>query len=177
MTNNTLLMTKKCEICDVAFQTSFTRQKKCIEHARYYRKICKGCGNEFVGKHSGDNGAQYCDPNCRPRRASPVNIELMMERANELSGIAKQCVKCGADFYPPKRLAHCQKRCSLHTDKGKREIQIVKDSINPCKVASIKNCESTERHAECSGKMLVTATEWKRCAWCARLLTSPIEGL
>jgi hypothetical protein len=106
-----------------------------------------------------------------------ANIDLMLERGNEPSNVVKQCITCGADFYPTKRSAHVQKRCQLHTDKGKREIQIVKDAINPYKVASVKNCEAIERHTECSGKMLVTATEWKRCAWCVRLLTSLKKGL
>lgn len=171
MSTNKFLTTKKCEICDVAFQAGSTRQKKCKDHARFYKKICKGCGKEFIGKHSQDNGAQYCDRNCHPRRSAPVNIELMMEKANIPSAIAKQCAKCGVDFYPPIRLFHCQKRCDKHTDKGKRETQTVKDATNPYKVASVKDCEATERHVECSGKMLVTATEWTRCIHCAKMLT------
>lgn len=158
---------RPCQICQKLFTAINSRNVNCDEHKGYVVRQCKTCKTSFPVKTSGAKGKRYCNPNCRPKRDGSKNMAMVQARGRERVTTPKQCEACGADFYPRKAHAHCQKYCDSHRYSAKRVHVVDANEGNPYKIGTLKNCEA-QTHRGCTGKMIVFKNNWTHCGLCAK---------
>lgn len=147
-----------CAVCAVPVQSKNYTQVYCSEHRYFHKKHCRYCKEAF---HSPKAEKQvYCQETCRLNDQKP-------------------CQVCGVYFQP---LTKAQIYCDTHNKGGPdankyclhwmggAPATVGDVKKNPYKAGTIKQCEATEKHPDCSGTMMVFANEWTRCVHCAKML-------
>lgn len=154
-----------CAVCATPLHSKNYTQVYCSEHRYFHKKHCRYCKEAF---HSPKAEKQvYCQETCRLNDQKP-------------------CQVCGVYFQP---LTRAQIYCETHNKGGPEAnkysihwkagapASVGNPKDNPYKAGTIKACEATEKHVDCSGTMMVFANEWTRCIHCAKMLTRQSESI
>lgn len=146
-----------CAVCETPLHSKNYTQVYCSEHRYFHKKHCRYCKEAF---HSPKAEKQvYCQETCRLNDQKP-------------------CQVCGVYFQPlSKGQIYCEThnkggpdaKYSIHWKAGATAF-VGNPKDNPYKAGTIKACEATEKHVDCSGTMMVFANEWTRCIHCAKML-------